>query len=175
VEKLYFIAISPPRKIIDEIRIFKEDFAQQYNNSKALKNEAHITLLPPFSRNTESESDITEAFRKIDTDVTPFEIVLNGFGSFPNPKHPVIFVKPETNSALEDLHLRVQHQFNFNKRSFNPHITVGYRDLSFENYLKAWEIYKNKAYKTKFTVDKIILFRHDGKWIPIDEKTLNLF
>ncbi|WP_394331191.1 hypothetical protein [Chryseobacterium luteum] len=51
-------------------------------------------------------------------------------------------------------------------------MTVGYRDLSYDNYLKAWEIYKHKEYKTKFLVDKILLLRHDGKWIPIAEKHL---
>jgi 2'-5' RNA ligase len=52
-------------------------------------------------------------------------------------------------------------------------MTVGYRNLSYENFLKAWEIYKDKPYKTKFIVDKISLLRHDGKWIPIDEKKLS--
>ncbi|SDQ85925.1 2'-5' RNA ligase [Chryseobacterium soldanellicola] len=173
MKKLYFIAIYPPQQIIDEIRVFKEDFALHFNNSKALKNDAHITLFPPFSRETALENDIFEAFRKINTYVPSFEILLNGFGSFPNPKNPVIFVKPEENNDLKNLYLKVKERFNFINRSFTPHVTVGYRDLSYENYLKAWEIYKDKEYKTKFLVDKILLLRHDGKWIPIDEKKLN--
>lgn len=46
MKKLYFIAIYPPRQIIDEIKIFKQDLALNYDNSKALKNDAHITLFP---------------------------------------------------------------------------------------------------------------------------------
>ncbi|MDR6528992.1 2'-5' RNA ligase [Chryseobacterium rhizosphaerae] len=172
MKKMYFIAVYPPKEIIEEVKVFKSDFALVYDNSKALKNDAHITLFPPFSRETELESDIFTAFQKIDTQMSPFEIELNGFGSFPNPKNPVIFIHPENNLHLEELHNRVKQQFNFAKYSFHPHMTVGYRNLTWENYLKAWEKYQSKEYKTKFLVDKISLLRHDYKWIPIAEKNL---
>lgn len=172
MKKLYFIAIYPPKEIIEEVKVFKKDFAQHYGNSKALKNDAHITLFPPFSRELELESDIFTAFQKIDTQMSPFEIELNGFGSFPNPKNPVVFIHPESNSNLTELYARVKQQFNFAKYSFNPHMTVGYRDLTWENYLKAWENYQSKDYKTRFLVDRITLLRHDYRWIPIAEKTL---
>lgn len=169
--KLYFIAIYPPQSIIDEVKVFKTDLAVNYNNSKALKNEAHITLFPPFSREIELENDILVAFQKIDTHIPPFEITLDGFGGFPN-KNPVLYVKPEINEPLKDLYNRVKQQFKFGKYSFNPHMTIGYRDLTFENYVKAMENYQSKEYKTKFLVDKILLLRHEGKWIPIAEKKL---
>lgn len=172
MKKLYFIAIYPPQKIIDEVKVFKEDLAFHYNNSKALKNDAHITLFPPFFREPELESDILTAFQKIDTDIAPFEIELNGFGSFPNPKNPVLFVQPESNGALVELYHRVKNHFNFMNYSFHPHITVGYRNLTFENYIKAWEIYKCKPFKTNFIVKEIVLLRHDGKWVPIAKKEL---
>lgn len=172
MKKMYFIAIYPPDKVIQEVKNFKKDLAACYGNTKALKNDAHITLFPPFSRELEWESDIHTAFQKINTEMTPFKIELNGFGSFPNPNNPVIFVHPEPSLHLAELYHRVKEQFNFVKYSFNPHMTVGYRDLAWENYLRAWEAYKEKEYKTSFLVDKILLLRHDGHWIPIAEKKL---
>ncbi|UWX60255.1 2'-5' RNA ligase family protein [Chryseobacterium oranimense] len=172
MKKMYFIAIYPPQEIIEEIKVFKQDFAMNYGNSMALKNDAHITLLSPFDRELELESDIHTAFQKINTDIPPFEIILNGFGGFPNPNNPVIFVRPEANESLNLLHQKVIQHLSFGKKSFTPHMTVGYRNLTFENYGKAWEVYKNKMYKTKFLVDKILLLRHDGKWVPIAEKHL---
>ncbi|GAB0156878.1 2'-5' RNA ligase family protein [Chryseobacterium sp. Alg-005] len=169
--KLYFIAIYPPQSIIDEVNVFKRDIALQYKSSKALKNEAHITLFPPFSREFELENDILVAFQKIDTGIPPFEITLNGFSGFPN-KNPVLYIKPEISESLKDLYERVKQQFRFGKYSFNPHITIGYRDLTLENYLIAMEDYQHKEYKTKFLVDKILLLRHEGHWIPIAEKKL---
>ena len=169
---MYFIAIYPPQEIIEEIKVFKRDLAIHYGNSKALKNEAHITLFPPFSREIELEDDIHVAFQKINTEIEPFEIELNGFGSFPNPNNPVLFVQPESSPLLEELYHHVKQQFNFGKYSFHPHMTVGYRNLNWENYLKAWEKYKTKEYKTKFLVDKIILLRHEENWVPIAEKRL---
>lgn len=173
MKKMYFIAIYPDQKIIDEIRVFKEDLAKNFGNSKALTNDAHITLAPPFSREIKLEEDIQLAFQKIDTNISPFEIILNGFGSFPNPKHPVLFIKPEENENLKQLYFNVKEKFSFERDSFCPHITVGYRDLTYENFLKAWEIYKDKNYKTKFFVDRILLLRHDGKWVSINEKKLS--
>ncbi|REC43871.1 2'-5' RNA ligase family protein [Chryseobacterium sp. 5_R23647] len=173
MKKMYFIAIYPDQKTIDEVRVFKEDLALHFGNSKALKNDAHITLLPPFEREIELEEDIHLAFQKIDTNITPFEIILNGFGNFPNPKNPVLFIKPEESENLKQLYFNVKEKFSFKRDSFSPHVTVGYRDLTYENFLKAWEIYKGKNYETKFLVDKIILLRHDGKWIPINEKKLS--
>lgn len=173
-KKLYFIAIFPHQQIIDEVQIFKRDLALHYENSKALKNEAHITLCPPFSREADWEEDIFRAFYDIDTHIAPFEIVLNGFGSFANPKNPVIYIQPEDSEPLRILYQRVKAKFNFNNYSFNPHMTVAYRDLTWENYLKAWEVYNKKAYKTNFLVDKIILLRHDQQWVPIAEKKLIL-
>lgn len=174
MKKMYFIAIYPPQNIIEEVKIFKQDFALNFDNSKALKNEAHITLFPPFSREVTLENDILEAFQKINTTVSPFEIELNGFGSFAHPKNPVVFVRPENNEQLNELYLRVKEIFNFMNYSFHPHVTVGYRNLTWENYLKAWEKYQDKEYKTKFLVDKITLLRHDENWIPIAEKKLEL-
>ncbi|MCX8533677.1 2'-5' RNA ligase family protein [Chryseobacterium luquanense] len=173
MKKMYFIAIYPDQKIIDEVRVFKEDLALNFENSKALNNDAHITLFPPFERELELEEDIHIAFQKINTTISPFEITLNGFGSFPNPKNPVLFIKPEENENLNQLYHNVAEKFSFGKYAFHPHMTVGYRNLTYENFLKAWEIYKDKNYKTKFPVDKILLLRHDGKWIPINEKKLS--
>lgn len=173
MKKMYFIAIYPDQKIIDEVRVFKEDLALNFENSKALNNDAHITLFPPFEREIELEEDILIAFQKINTNIQPFEITLNGFGSFPNPKNPVLFIHPEENENLKQLYFNVIEKFSFGKYSFNPHMTVGFRNLTYDKFLKAWEIYKDKNYKTKFIVDKILLLRHDGKWIPIDEKKLS--
>lgn len=172
MKKMYFIAIYPHSELIEEIKVFKKDLATNYGNSKALKNDAHITLFPPFSRELELESDIHTAFQKINTEMAPFEIELNGFGSFPNPNNPVIFVHPESNPNLTELYHRVKDRFDFIKYSFSPHVTVGYRDLTWENYLRAWEVYKDKEYKTKFLVDKISLLRFDDQWISIAENKL---
>ncbi|KIC64510.1 2'-5' RNA ligase family protein [Chryseobacterium taiwanense] len=173
MKKMYFIAIYPPQNIIEEINVFKKDLVANFANSKALKNEAHITLFPPFDREIELEEDIHVAFQKINTDLSRFEITLNGFGSFSSPKNPVLYVKPEKNENLKQLQLNVKEKFNFKNYSFNPHVTVGYRDLTYENFLKAWEIYQHKIYQTKFLVDKITLLRHDGKWVRIAEKELS--
>lgn len=54
-------------------------------------------------------------------------------------------------------------------------MTIGYRDLTFENFENAWNKYQNLKYLRKFQVEKILLLRHDfGKWKVLDEKKLLL-
>ncbi|MGZ5209988.1 MAG: RNA 2',3'-cyclic phosphodiesterase, partial [Kaistella sp.] len=56
---------------------------------------------------------------------------------------------------------------------FHPHLTVAYRDLTFENFKKAWEEYEKKTFEDSFLVDKICLFKHDSqKWNLLSIKKL---
>lgn len=64
MKKLYFIAIYPPQQIIDDVKVFKTDLAMNYSNSKALKNDAHITLFPPFYRELELEATFSQPLKK---------------------------------------------------------------------------------------------------------------
>ena len=172
MEKLYYIAIYLPEELNKEIRLFMEDISLNFNSHRALKNDAHITLLAPFGRAANLEEDVHIAFNKIDTNIPKFEIELENFGCFLNKNNPVVFVKPKENLQLDLLRNNVIQHFPFDKKGFNPHITIGYKDLTPENFIKAWDKYKNMEYQRTFTVEKISLMRHDKKWITIAEKNL---
>lgn len=70
----------------------------------------------------------------------------------------------EVNSSMEC--------FNY-VRNFNPHLTVAYRDLTHENFEKAWKEYENKIFEERFEVEKVGLYKHfDQKWNLISTKEL---
>ena len=46
---------------------------------------------------------------------------------------------------------------------YKPHCTVAYRDLSADNFLKAWKEYKDKPFDAEFEVDAFYLLQHDTK------------
>jgi 2'-5' RNA ligase len=48
---------------------------------------------------------------------------------------------------------------------FHPHVTVAYRDLSFEMFKQAWEEYRHKSFHASFRADAVYLLQHDSrKW-----------
>lgn len=173
-EKLYFIAIIPPKQISEEVTLFKRDFASHYDSCKALKVVPHITLKAPFKILQTDHKTLVSWFQKLTFSTEKFDLELRNFGSFPNAEYPVIFVNPIVSEALNNLQKTIIEKFQITfpgvgkqhtDYSFHPHMTIAYRDLTFDNYQKAWEIYKDKTYEAKFSVEEFHLLQHDGtKW-----------
>lgn len=104
--------------------------------------------------------------------------MLKDFGAF-EKRHPVIYIRPLRNSALQTLQQTIVNNFletfprpglMANEKSFNPHITIGYRDLSQASFRVAWQVYSKKNYEAVFDTDRFhLLQHHDHKWKPIAE------
>lgn len=178
-DNLYFIAILAPDDVSAEITAFKQDIADNFNSSKALRSMPHITLVPPFKLSAQQHEDLNRWFLNTPVSVSPFTINLNGFGSFNNSNNPVIYVKPEEVGELRILQKELVSSFKINypeikaAQSFNPHMTIAYRDLSCENYEKAWPLYEDKTYKATFKTTEVWLLQHNGKsWVQITSKAL---
>lgn len=48
-------------------------------------------------------------------------------------------------------------------RAFSPHVTVGFRDLTRDNFKIAWSEFQDKPIYFEFTVAKLTLLIHNGK------------
>ncbi|GEP50146.1 hypothetical protein FNO01nite_08180 [Flavobacterium noncentrifugens] len=180
MEKLYFIAIVPPKEISEEITLIKQDFEKNYESSRALKVMPHITLKAPFKLFESDHQHLLKWFEKINIPIQKFIVELKDFKSFPNPEQPVIYVHPEKSDAMNQLQKALIQEFKSTFRGvksntadsgFNPHMTVAYRDLKPEQFEKAWEIYQHKRYEAKFSAEAFHLLQHDGtKWNVIATK-----
>lgn len=179
---LYFVAIVPPQAVSDEITSIKKEFAEHYASSKALKVLPHITLKAPFSVAEEEETSVVEWFLKTDPGVASFEVQLDGFGAFEKKDNPVIFIAPGNSLALQHLQKTLLDDFrkHFPTQTimhpewhYKPHITIGYRDLTPENFSKAWAIYQPKSFKSSFTATAIHLLKHNRRqWNIVQSKSL---
>jgi len=171
---LYFIAVVPQQKIAEKAKQFSKDFADRFNSVKSYQNFPHITVIKPFHLEDIEEHSLVRKFSEMTIKSRPFDLKLKGFGCFANRTNPVIFIKPENKDELQKLYDEVQQQLNFHPISeFHPHLTVAYRDLTFENFKKAWEEYEKKTFEDSFLVDKICLFKHDSKkWNFLSIKNL---
>lgn len=172
---LYFIAVVPHQELNQKAKVFSKDFAERFNSVKSFENFPHLTILGPFNFDENQEEVVVEKFSLMNLKSKPFELFLKDFGCFSQSKNPVIFIKPESSAELQILYDEVQENLQFHpKTQFHPHLTVAYRDLSPENFQKAWQEYQTKTFEDSFLVDKICLFKHENKkWNLLKIKYLN--
>jgi 2'-5' RNA ligase len=180
MQQLYFVAIIPPPGLRGAITDIKQDFKERFNSKHALRLVPHITLKAPFSCNDDQR--VIDWFTNIPVAVSPFEQKLHNFNCFANKRNPVIFIDPELGPALKQLQKEVILDFknNFpsiqvpqNELRFHPHMTVGYRDLSYENFKLAWSEYKDRTFDVSFMVENFCLLQHDKKqWNIINNHDL---
>jgi 2'-5' RNA ligase len=179
---LYFVAIIPPKDICEAITKIKEDICERFNTKHALRLIPHITLKAPFSISTHRHQSIVTWFQDIPPVVQPFLQELNSFNCFANKNNPVIFIEPVLSSPLKLLQVSIITEFrkefpdvpvSQNELRFHPHITVGYRDLAYENFQSAWREYRDKSFKASFKVENFSLLQHDRKqWNIIASRSL---
>ena len=170
-ENLYFIAIIPKKELREKITAFKQDFANRFNSKKALKVFPHITLKAPFKFSPGMHEELLRWFYDLHLLQKPFIVQLKNFGAFNNKRNPVVFVQPVITKELQALQQQLIASFSSvfpahihkTDLDFHPHITIAYRDLSFEIFMQAWSEYKYKSFDKIFEVDAVYLLQHDSK------------
>jgi 2'-5' RNA ligase len=165
----YFIGIIPPSPIYEEALDWKKFFQSQFNSRAALRSPPHITLHMPFEWKSAKEHHLVESLSSFSDQFKPFQIELQGFGSFP-PR--VIYIQVVENLFL--LHFQnqlVQHcktelnLFNANRKEqpYHPHLTVAFRDLKKSFFPEAWNLVKDELLNHSFNCQGFALLRHNGK------------
>lgn len=175
------IAILPPEPIYSEVQAFKKTFADTYQSKEALKRPAHITVVPPFEYSLTDESKLAHFMGRYLIKYSPFEVTLDGFGTF---EKRVIFVQSKKDDTLKSFFKEFIKAFykEFEVREgknsslpYSPHMTIGYKDLKPDMYDLAWQEFGSKLYRRVFMLDGLYLLRHSGKeWIVISEVHFSL-
>ncbi len=101
----------------------------------------------------------------------PFEVSLNGFGTFPNKQNRVLFINVEKSETMSAMHRQLinflRKEFGFStmlaRTGFTPHVTVAFKDLEDDQFNKAWPEYETKEYQATFKVNNLYFLRHNGK------------
>ena len=168
-KKMFFVAVMPPDPLQEEVRKIKLIFRDNYGSGHALNSPAHLTLIPPFYWPANLEPDLIRSLDQFSAGEAPFTVSLSGFGAF-SPR--VIFIDVALNDQLVGLQHRLKefmdNQWRISERlrdnkPFNPHMTVAFRDLSRQNFHRAWAEFREKTFNDDFSVNKIILLWHDHK------------
>jgi len=169
--KIYFIALLPTAEVGKEIIKVKQEFAEKYGPMYALKVLPHITLQVPFTADPALEKAFCDELTEFAKTQAPFEVSLNGYGTFPNKQNRVLFINVEKSETMSAMHRQLinflRKEFGFStmlaRTGFTPHVTVAFKDLEDDQFNKAWPEYENKEIKATFKVNNLYFLRHNGK------------
>ncbi len=170
----FFVALLPPQAIQDYANEVKQVFVDRYNSRAALKSPPHITLQPPFEWRTAAHSDLSETLSEFAAQCAPIPMMLSGFGAFA-PR--VVYINVIKSAALLTLQAALRHRLEASlgivntsaeTRSYVPHLTVGFRDLTPENFELAWAEFQSRPLELEFTATYLTLLQHDGHYWRVD-------
>jgi 2'-5' RNA ligase len=136
MEKLYSLVIHPPENILILIKSMKEQLAAEVGWFNSKNSVGHITICE-FKATEKGIENIKNQISKACNTLSPVEVYLNEFGSFPNG---AFFIAPDNNSKKSLKHIMKR----FHKsllipnmlKSDNPHLSIA-RRLKPENLAKA--------------------------------------
>lgn len=169
MEKRFFIALLPPEEIQVEVNLIKQYFRDRYDSHAALRSPPHITLQPPFTWSVERLPELEDGLAEFAGEHFSLPIILSNFGAFP-PR--VIYVdvvqQPELLKLQTDLAVNLETCFGIvdpaaKDRSFIPHMTVAFRDLSEPNFQIAWADFQGRSLGFSFIANNLTLLIHDGQ------------
>jgi len=167
--RLYFIAIIPPSPIYDEALELKYYFKSKYNSKASLNSPPHVTLHMPFQWKEEKQNVLIEKLNRFTEKQNSFDLNFLNFNCFP-PR--VIYTDVVKNEKLEILQNEL-HRFckrelnifnaNYKEHAYHPHLTLAFRDLKKQNFIIAWDEFKERKFEATFNVSVVTLLKHDGK------------
>ena len=167
----FFIALVPPPDIEQHITEIQQYFAEHYNSRGALNSPPHITLQPPFHSLAEDVPKLEESLNQFSVNRRPIPVTLSGFAAFA-PR--VIYVDVVKSPELLEIHSYLMSYLEANlgivdrvsqSRPFVPHMTVAFRDLTKDNFQRAWLEFAGRSLHFEFTASALTLLLHDGsRW-----------
>lgn len=176
---LFFIALVPEEPLQTRLMEWKEWIYTETSSKGALRSPAHITLQMPFKWKMKKEELLIKSLENLAINRSCFEVILKNFNCF-EPR--VVYIDVEKSSELINLKKEVSNlsrktlKLDLPKdlRGFNPHITIGFRDLKKPQFYQAWEQLKEKKFSASFHANSIALLKHNGKkWDVYKSFSLN--
>lgn len=165
---LFYIAIIPNNKVIEEVRKFQLIVSEEFNSSKSLTHIPHITIIPPFHIPISKTDFLVNVLTDFRIGFQQIEIVLDGFSHF---KNHTIFIEVNNNQLLVKFHETLKKELNNTPEllpkqihyfdRFQPHITIAYKDLK-PNFKNCWSYFSELSFTQKFECNSFYLFNYEN-------------
>jgi len=168
-QSLFFIALLPPLDIQNYADQIKQHFADRYASRAAQKSPPHITLQPPFRWLNAEVPILKQSLSQFVRNRVPVPVTLKGFAAFPPRVIYINVLKTEELLALQaELIAYLEAKLGIvdpvsKTRPFAPHMTVGFKDLTKQNFRAAWAEFQQRQLEFEFRATDLTLLVHDGR------------
>jgi 2'-5' RNA ligase len=161
VKELFFL-ISPPRHIMSDVSVLKDDV--HYLIGREMEDrfsKAHISLF----KYSDIEHRTHHLMRFIEAraaEISPFNVFLKDFGVFFNGAYRTVYMDIVNKSPIQEIFERVVKE----DQNFVPHITIA-KNLTIDEFLRCWPYLKGLRYSNQhFLCDRItVLERSEHRWV----------
>lgn len=158
----YLLVLEPSEALKQDILQVKQRFAQQYEHAGALRAQPHISLLS-CEQYVMSEPRWLPMLKRLVQETRPFQVVLDGFGSFPTH---TIYLQVQTKTAIVELvkSLRpLQSHITPNKERkphfmTEPHLPIARKLLPWQ-YEQGWLEMQHTHFHGSFMASQVLLLR----------------
>ena len=160
MKKLYSLVFQPSDPNLAIINSMKKQLGAKVGTFDSENSVGHITIC--IFTATEKEIDkIKNQIKKVCEKLTPIEVCLNGFGTFPNG---TFFIAPDHNSQNNLKYIMKQFHKSLHipkmQKISNPHLSIA-RNLNPENLDIANLIFT--SIDLNFVCDSVVLRQFDEK------------
>ncbi|HEY9827061.1 MAG TPA: 2'-5' RNA ligase family protein [Stenomitos sp.] len=169
----FFIALLPPPAIQEEVNGIKQHFVEHYQSRAALRSPPHITLQPPFTWLCNDLPRLENHLSQFALSQLSVPITLQGFAAFaPRVIYIDVLQTPELLRLHQVLTTMLAEKLAIlppsrDIRSFCPHLTVAFRDLTVQNFNAAWAQFQSRSLFFEFVATHLTLLIHNGQcWTP---------
>ncbi|PSN10061.1 2'-5' RNA ligase [filamentous cyanobacterium CCT1] len=175
----FFVALLPSQALQDEITTIKHDIWQRFGSKAALRSPPHITLQPPFLWPLVEVNQLEHCLEAFARTQSAVPVRLKSYSAFA-PR--VIYIDVVQTPGLMAVQAAIAAHLEKTcgivdrvgkTRSFTPHVTVGFRDLSPATFRLAWPEFEQRPFAAEFVASALTLLHHDGeRWKVFSEFSL---
>ena len=167
----YFLILSLPLALQNEVITLREDFHKSFDTHHKIKGRPSLALAL-FLQYETMEEKISRMLQQVASFFPPLDITLKNFGSFPTHS---IYIAVEINSTVyslvKDIRTNSKGILQVNKETkpmimVQPHIGI-VRKLNPHIYEQSWQKYQDATFSGFFVAKEMILLRrpsHEHKW-----------
>ena|SRR5690606_35768497 len=164
----YLLIIEPVAAVQKQIRAFKAYFRKSYRYPNAIVSKGHITLMR-FVQYDTYEKQIIRQFQQLAASVRPFNVELQGFGSFGH----TLFVDVKSAGNIFELISLHRNELRplINTKGFTPHfvskphVTIA-RNLTPSQTETIWPVWNRTKYHDSFQAKSMILLKRKKGTAP---------
>lgn len=178
----YSLVIYLDEKLTQKIRVIQNALSI-LTGSRASLNfwEPHITIGAGVEVTDKDFSSFCKEIEEAIKNLKPFKVKIKNYGFMDNwmggklkgyAKY-VIYLNIIKNKKLQNLFLVIKEKVTDKRTlfygqisSYNPHLTVAFKDLDKKSFFKAKEIFKKEKFEDEILVDHIALAKENkkGRW-----------